>query len=342
MSVSPDIAQGELQCPDCGGQRRYAPDAGALTCDSCGSVHPIPRDPAIDATDDFAHDPAAPDAPHPPTDLIHGCATCGGEVIFPGQSLAQRCPYCDGPAVVTTGAAEYGTMALIPFEQVEDTGWHNARAWIAGRHAAPADLPQALESGKLVGLYAPFFTFDCKEFVRYTGRYKSGKHHRTKRGNLRLAFDDLLAPASPHITPLIRDGVLHDFDPSKLRPYHPGYIAGFAAERHHMSVADGLTANEADKAVLIKNRIQQATAERLSNIRFETDTTGIRYRRILLPVWIVHYTYKGTPYKVVACGLHGTTFGERPFSTAKLFGYAATLSAMAIGVGIAWGALGLP
>ena len=63
--------------------------------------------------------------------------------------------------------------------------------------------------------------------------------------------------------------------------------------------------------------------------------------RILLPVWILHYRYNDKPLKIVVCGLHGRTFGERPFSRLKLAGYSATLSAAALVFGWVWGALGV-
>ena len=61
---------------------------------------------------------------------------------------------------------------------------------------------------------------------------------------------------------------------------------------------------------------------------------------MLLPVWILHYTYNDKPMKVVISGIDGRTFGERPFSMVKLAIYSAVLSGLAIGFGIAWGALG--
>jgi hypothetical protein len=127
-----------------------------------------------------------------------------------------------------------------------------------------------------------------------------------------------------------------------LRPYRAGYLAGFAAERHHQSVAVGLEANEADKRLLMRNRIKQhINKSGVRKIGYSTDTSGIHYRRILLPVWILHYEYKGKPMKVVVSGIDGRTYGERPFSMAKVAMYSMLLSGIAIGLGLAWGAGGL-
>ncbi len=197
----------------------------------------------------------------------------------------------------------------------------------------------------MAGLYAPFWTFDSREAVKYWAKYTTGtgdnrRTHSTS-GQMDVFFDDLLMPASPHVTPLIRNGILHDFDPRDLKPYTAGFLAGFAAERHHQSVAQGLHDNRADKDLLIRNRIKRhINKSGVHAIRFQTDTTGIHYRRILLPVWVLHYDYAGKPMKVVVSGIDGRTFGERPFSNWKMAGFSALMSAAALALGWAWGAAG--
>lgn len=341
------VSQSELQCPACAGQCAYSPAARALVCASCGSAQEIRHDPDADPGREFHYHP---DLPHseqsrPSRDLIHQCQTCGGEIVFTGPVLSDRCAYCDGPVVLKAEEASYEAIGLIPFRITEEDAQTRALDWVRARRAAPGDLSDRVSGGRVAGLYAPFWTFDSKEAIDYLVKYrvKSGKNWvtRSKSGTMSTEFDDLLMPASPHVTPLIRDGILHDFDPDKLRPYDPAYLAGFAAERHHQTVREGLAANEADKALLIRNRIRtHSGVRRITSISYKTDTTGIRYRRILLPVWILHYVYDDKPMKVVVCGMQGRTFGERPFSTAKLLGYSAALSGLAMGLGWLWGAAG--
>ena len=81
-----------------------------------------------------------------------------------------------------------------------------------------------------------------------------------------------------------------------------------------------------------------ANKSNVTDISYKTHTTGIKYRRILLPVWILHYDYNNTAMKIVVCGIHGRTFGERPFSTVKLAGYAALAASATILFGWLWGA----
>ncbi|QUJ77593.1 hypothetical protein KDD17_06405 [Sulfitobacter albidus] len=331
-----------LKCPSCAGQCGYSPGAGGLRCTSCGTVHDITEPPGANPAAEHPHDGASDDVPAPHQTDAYQCRSCGGEVIFAGAALSERCPYCDGPVVRALVDVGYETMALIPFRIEEAEAQQQAQTWAGNRVAAPRDLAATVAQARVAGLYAPFWTFDSDEAVSYWAKYTtgSGDNRRTHRtsGQMGIRFDDLLMPASPHVTPLIRDGILHDFRPSDLRSYAPGYLAGFAAERHHQSVAQGLIANAPDKKILIKNRIRARINKRgVHAITYNTDTTGIHYRRILLPVWILHYTYKGRAMKVVVSGIDGRTFGERPFSYIKLALYSALLSAAAIATGLAWG-----
>ena len=181
--------------------------------------------------------------------------------MFQGFSISEHCPYCNGVLVEKSNDESYPIVGVIPFSVTEETAQTNAQDWVKGRWAAPSDLNAVVGKGQVYGIYVPFWTFDSHEAVNYTVRYKvkSGKRtvSRSQSGYMETVFDDLLMPASPHVTPLIRDGILHDFNPMNLRPVEPAYLAGFAAERHHQSVTDGLAANEADKALQMETNREE-------------------------------------------------------------------------------------
>ena len=345
--AAPVAEQDALKCPNCAGQCRWDAGAQALSCTSCGSAHEVVVPPDHDAAAEFAFNERSPenDPPVLSDERSFNCQSCGGEVLFIGPALSEHCPYCNGAVVLGVADMGYQTKALIPFKADADFAQRQALAWVGNRWAAPNDLKAIVAQGRVAGLYAPFWTFDSREAVKYWAKYTtgSGDNRRTHStsGQMDVVFDDLLMPASPHVTPLIRDGILHDFNPRDLKPYTAGFLAGFAAERHHQSVAQGLHDNRADKDLLIRNRIKRRINKSgVHAIRFQTDTTGIHYRRILLPVWILHYDYAGQPMKVVVSGIDGRTFGERPYSKWKMAGFSALLSGAALAFGWLWGAAG--
>jgi len=348
MTEGVTIAQTDLLCANCAGQCVFAPQTGTLTCLRCASEHVIWIDPEAEPSAEQHYHPDLPHTEQPrfTRNRPHQCQTCGGEVVFLGHSISEACPYCEGSLIEKAEDESYEALGVIPFAVSDEQAQINAQAWVDGRWAAPSDLGAVVAQSRVAGIYVPFWTFDSHEAVKYTVKYKvrSGKRSisKTYKSAMSTQFDDLLAPASPHVTPLIRDGILHDFDPGTLRPFEPAYLAGFAAEFHHQSVKEGLKHNEADKALLLRNRIKMHSRKsNITNVTYVTDTTGIRYRRVLLPVWILHYSHQGKPMKVVTCGLRGRTFGERPFSTLKLFAFAVLASCAVTAFGVAWGASGI-
>jgi len=348
MTESVAIAQTDLLCTNCAGQCVFDPASGTLTCLRCTSEHRIAIDPDADPSAEQHYHPDLPHTEQPrfTQNRPYQCETCGGEVVFLGHSISESCPYCNGNLIEQSSDESYVTLGVIPFALSDERAQINAQGWVARRWAAPSDLDAIVSRSVVAGIYVPFWTFDSEEAVDYTVKYKvrSGKRTYTRSYSafMRTKFDDLLMPASPHVTPLIRDGILHEFEPGNLRPFEPAYLAGFAAEFHHQSVREGLKHNAADKALLLRNRIKKHSGKSsITKVSYATDTTGIKYRRILLPVWILHYSYQGKPMKVVTCGLRGRTFGERPFSTVKLFAFAAVVSSAVTAFGFIWGALQL-
>ncbi len=231
--------QSALQCSASGGLCYFSPERNALECLSCGATYDLGQPDDYLARDEFAHRPdvAEPEAIIALAQRTHQCQNCGGEVLFTGPALSAHCPYCNGPVVLVSGDAGYRTMALIPFRVDAPFSKRPAQKWAASRIASPAGLTDVVAKGDVAGLYAPFWTFDSDEVVQYWANYvkPGGKavRIRSTKGQIKIAFDDMLMPASPHVTPLTRDGILHDFDPRDLKPYRAGYLAGFAAERRH-------------------------------------------------------------------------------------------------------------
>ncbi|MEO0782321.1 MAG: hypothetical protein AAFZ46_11220, partial [Pseudomonadota bacterium] len=220
-AAPPGASQRDLLCPGCGGQCVFDPAERGLTCQSCGRVQDLAHEDDDDAHIEYGYDPTQPEEEPAtrPVELEHHCATCGGRVIFTGPQLSENCPYCDGAVVLSQPVNGYDTMALIPFSTQEETAQRNAQAWAKSRLAAPGDLAKSVAPARVAGLYAPFWTFDSKEAVFYWAKYTTGsgdnKRTHSVSGAMNIHFDDLLVPASPHVTPLIRDGILHEFNPDK-------------------------------------------------------------------------------------------------------------------------------
>lgn len=321
-----DAVQAALQCPFCAGQRRFSPETGRLVCESCGKDSEIEDDGALEARREQAYDPNDLDGEIPEVDRAHRCESCGGEVVFVGRAVSERCPYCNGPIVLHGGHARFMPSGLIPFAVAQTQAEANIRHWLRSRWAAPGDLRGAVSDGRVAGVYAPFWTFDASHAINYWAKKRVGFDDDAKwvdvTGATTLAVDDAVIAASDHVTPAIRDGIMHGFSPDKLRSYLPAYLAGFAGELHQGRVSEGLERYRRDIEVKVHRRIRRDIGTpRVSDIRYLAELSGIRFRRILLPLWIWHFTYRGEPMRIVVSGIDGKTFGQRPYSRQKLLAY---------------------
>jgi hypothetical protein len=50
----------------------------------------------------------------------------------------------------------------------------------------------------------------------------------------------------------------------------------------------------------------------------EATWRGLTFKHVLVPVWVVHYTYGPRSFQVVANGYTGTIAGEQPYSWIKI------------------------
>jgi DNA-directed RNA polymerase subunit RPC12/RpoP len=298
-------------------------DRQALRCNHCSS------EVAIATTAERAHDEICiTRAAHDPSfdlgleGVAHSCQTCAGEIVFLGQDLSARCPYCDGPVVRREGASGFAPAGLAPFRVVEKAARDAIGAWFGSRWLMPSSLQGRASGARLAGVYAPFWTFDAAVVVRYVGQRgrKSGKnmHWTTVSGTLEAPFDDILMPASHHITPDIRDAT-GPWPVTRLVDFEPRFLAGFAAELHRVPAQDAAAQAREDIRPILEERVRRAIGGQRQRITsMDIEMQGTTCRSMLLPLWILHYDHAGSHYRVIASGVSGRAFGERPFCPAKV------------------------
>jgi hypothetical protein len=54
------------------------------------------------------------------------------------------------------------------------------------------------------------------------------------------------------------------------------------------------------------------------NLQVDSDYAGQTFKHILVPVWLLTYTYGARSYQVVANGITGRMSGQRPWSWIKI------------------------
>jgi hypothetical protein len=116
--------------------------------------------------------------------------------------------------------------------------------------------------------------------------------------------------------------------------FEPRFLAGFAAELHRVPAKDAATQAREDIRPILEEKVRKAIGGQRQRITsMEVEMRGTTCRSMLLPLWILHYDHGGKHYRVIASGVSGRAFGERPFCPTKvrIASLAATVAASLLG-----------
>lgn len=109
------------------------------------------------------------------------------------------------------------------------------------------------------------------------------------------------------------------FPTQALVPYDPGYLAGWLVERYQIDLV--AAAQQSRQRMDAKLRAMCSAAvpgDTQRNLEVRARYSGLTFKQILAPLWLVAYTYKGRAYQVVVNGVTGKVSGRRPWSWLKI------------------------
>lgn len=332
------------KCPSCGGTMAFNPQNQKLKCIYCGNEvdfeEPVPEiAKEIDFND--AEHLESHDWGVAKKTVI--CKSCGAESIYDALQIADVCPYCGSNLV--TEAKDTNSMApggVCGFKITAKEAAERFKGWIKKKIFAPKEAKTGAVPDSFQGVYLPYWTFDTHTVTHYSARYGrtrtvvvNGKTqtrvdwYRTS-GAYEKTFDDLLVAGTDRYdkTSLARIG---SFDTASSRVYKPEYIAGFIAERYSVGLNDAWGRGKSKMQGILESEITSHIervnhADRVASLRMSTSYNGVKYKYLLLPVWMSSFRYKGKIYNFMVNGQTGKVGGKAPVSPWKV--------ALAVGIGL--------
>lgn len=334
-------------CPACGGAVEWNPSKQALVCPFCSTVlpPPLPGESANPTENDLASALSALG------DDKRGwqaektsvkCQSCQAISVFDPTRVAQRCEFCGSAALIPYDEikAPIRPECLLQFKLPEPTVRDSVRKWYGNRWFAPNALKGRALTDTVHGIYIPYWTFDAQvhadwtadsgyyyyESERYTdsdGKTQTRQVQRTRwvpsAGSLDHFFDDELVPASKGVD----EKLLRQIEPfptaTDLKPYDPGFLSGWVVEQYQIDLA---AAAENSRAIMERKTRQlcseQVPGDTQRNLNVDADFSGQTFKHILVPIWLVAYTYGATTFQVVVNGYTGTIAGRHPLSWIKI------------------------
>lgn len=345
-------ASDKFPCKACGGNMVFDPISGSLKCPYCSNLEKIDNENSIINEYDLeSADERATGNWGNETSVIQ-CSSCGAQTVLTENSAAQFCAFCGSSHILKNDAkAGITPESLIPFKITKDAAIDFFKKCIRKKFFAPNNLKNNAQLQKMNGVYIPHWTYDCDTASTYTaeaGTYyyvsetiqvqENGKTvtktHQVRKirwrfvsGDYAKYFNDVLVNASSQVNNSLIQNLGYNL--SELIPYKPAYLSGYLAERYSIDLKAGwnVARSEVDDT-LSKDIKREINSDEVRSLNVDTNYNRIKFKHILLPVWISTYTYKKKLYSFMVNGQNGKVNAKAPLSIFKI----AALTIAVIGI----------
>jgi DNA-directed RNA polymerase subunit RPC12/RpoP len=333
-----------FRCVECSAELRYDAALGRLKCSHCGYSEEVApgagRIIARSLEDGLAEAPRGLGAEEA---RASSCDECGARVAFADGAVAARCTFC-GSTRLATASDQRGALrpeSLLPFSVDKRRANQMFGAWLDRLWLRPSDLRALARVQEVNGVYIPFWSFDAHVDSRWTAEAGYHSHERepyhiqggptlppsppvrTTRwertwGYRADQYRDQLVCASRGLPPELASR-LRTFEIARLRPYGPGYLAGWRVEEYAIELPYAFEA-----AKLVMEAAQRRRCARdvpgdvQRNLSVSSTFSSVRFKHVLLPVWLAAYRYRGRVYRFLVNGQTGEVVGKAPWSVGKL------------------------
>jgi hypothetical protein len=319
----------------------------ARTCHRCGS----PLDPgdrfcqACGQDNETAADVVATGSTVAAKKFLR-CNNCGAEIAVDPDQRSYTCPFCDSNYVIEFQPEATGRPApefVIGFAVSPEQAHQKFLEWLGrGGLFRPGDLKKSSAADKLRGVYLPFWSFSMLAESRWsasigehwyrtetyttTQNGKTVTHTRTVTetewwplaGRHHSYYSGYLISGSRGLTQADAERV-KPFRLEALKRYEPTYLAGWSSEECSVDREDALHACYGE----FQRREQEAVAAFLpgdtsSDLQVSTSFSQVNSDLILLPAYLLNYTYRGKPYRFLLNGQTGHCDGDKPWSAWRI------------------------
>jgi ribosomal protein S27AE len=349
MAESPTdiVARKKHDCPACGAQAEWNPGKQKLVCGFCGTESPYKLTAEAGAIEEIDLVKTLNEMP----DELRGwnterrsvqCQSCKAVMVFDPAKVGKNCEFCGSPALVDYAELKspIRPQSLLPFKVAQDQIRDGMRRWYASKWFAPNALKKKALVDEIKGLYIPYWTFDAQVqcpwraeagyYYYTTESYTDDKGNRQTRqvrhvrwepasGEIDHFFDDEPVPATTGVNPKLLRGV-EPFPTKELVPYDTAFLSGFVVEHYQVVLVDAAKqSRDQMQSQLTTMCGQQVPGDTFRNLEIDPDYSGLTFKHILVPIWMITYLYGAKVFQVVANGRTGTIAGQYPKSFWKIF-----------------------
>ena len=286
------------------------------------------------------------------------CNSCQAISVFDEAKQAKSCEFCGASAIVDYDETDdvIRPEGVLPFQVSEPQARDLIRGWYGRLWWAPGKLKSKAMTDTVKGVYLPYWTFDAQVHADWTAQagyhyyetesYNDSQGNRQTRqvqktrwqhasGSLDKFFDDELVPASVGVQP----DLLREIEPfpttTDLKRYDPAFLSGWVVEQYQIDLL-GAAQHSRETMEAKTNQLcaSDVPGDTHRNLDVNADFSAQTFKHILVPIWLLTYTYGAQGYQVVVNGYTGTIGGKYPLSWWKI-ALAVLLALILIVIGIA-------
>lgn len=329
----------DRKCPNCGGTLEFDPSSGKTKCPYCDSEFDIPKEEEIEIHSkelDFKDAELKANSDWGIKTKTVICSNCGADSVYDELVIASECPFCGSNQVME--ASTEGVMApggVCTFKISKEKAEESFKKWIKRKWFCPKKAKNSADAKSFKGIFVPAWTFDTDTVTVYRGEYGEERTETDSKGNSRTVIDWYRTSGTYSCfindhTELATDRYdsamvkkLLPFDTENNLTYKPEYIEGFYSEKYSVGLG---TAWERAK-IALKPKIRQGVHRKIESDHFtnhsritsmSTAYNDIKYKYLLLPVWISSYTFNGKIYRFMVNGESGRVSGKAPVSALRI------------------------
>jgi hypothetical protein len=340
-------AKSKFVCPSCGGEAQWNPAKQALVCPYCGTIAPgelktdgsgIEERDLVLALRNVGEDRRGWQAEKTSVK----CQSCQAITVFDPTRAAQRCDFCGSSALIPVEQmkAPIRPESLLEFKLAESAVRDKVRQWYGNRWFAPNALKSRALTDRVHGVYLPYWTFDAQVHAEWTadsgyyyyetesytdaqGKSQTRQVRKTRwvpsSGELAHFFDDELVAASKGVPTELLQQIEPFPTTTDLKPYEPGFLSGWVVEQYQI---DLIAAAEHSRAVMQQKTealcAREVPGDTHRSLQVQAAFAAQTFKHILVPVWVLSYTYGSRVYQVVINGYTGAIAGKHPRSAVKI------------------------
>jgi len=335
-------------CAACGAQAEWNPAKQRLVCPFCGTEAPYEADKDTGKIREIDLVGALRELPDDQRGWLTErrsvqCQSCRAVMVYDPARVGQNCEFCGSPALVDYNEIKdpIRPQSLLPFKVTRTQVHESMRAWYGGRWFAPNALKQRALVDQIKGIYVPYWTFDAQVHCPWTAdagyyyyvqeEYRDNQGKRQVRqvrkvrwqpaaGEIDHFFDDEPVPGTRGIdTRLLKE--VEPFPTKELVPYDTSYLSGYVVEHYQIVLLDAAKqSRDAMHSQLEALCSREVPGDTQRNLRIYPEYSAETFKHILVPVWLLTYTYGRKAWQVVANGYTGEVAGRYPKSPWKIAG----------------------